>query len=156
MTKLERPDTPPNPLSEDEKLDLAIALAKRQNLFDLGLARMRQQYPSAPDALLQSGAYHLYAELAGAFIDVLAQLELTLRNPQHRIAEVQVFHPAYHLYNWLQLEALLPWARADFFAELKALKECLSGDDVKGASELLETIFQQFEGSSPPPMPDFP
>lgn len=144
------------PSPGQDELELAIALAKRENRYEEGLEKLRQRYPDAPDALLRAAAYHLYGELVGAFISALAQIERTLRGSENGLGEPHVSDSAYHLYNWLQLEALLPWARADFFAELKALKECLSDDDVKGARELLETIFQQFEGSSPPPMPDFP
>jgi hypothetical protein len=143
-------------MSDEEKLELAVALAKREDRYDLGLARLREQYPAAPDALLRSGAFHLYSELAGSFLTVLAHLELNLRDREHEISQALVSDPTYHLYNWLQLETVLPWAKRDFFSELLELKECLSDGDTESARELVEKVLEQLEGTGSAPLPDFP
>lgn len=143
-------------MPEEEKLELAVALVRRDehDRFLLGVERLREQYPAAPQKLLGAGAYNLYGHLATAFIEVLAHVELNLRDPENEISEAILFHPTYHLYSWLQIEALLPWAKSDFQDELEYLGEFLGDGDLEGAKQCLSKLMDRFEGSSQPPLPD--
>lgn len=143
-------------IPEEEKLKLAVALARRTDRAELGLERLKVRFPGAPDEVLSSGAYHLYSELVSSFVDVLAHIELSLQDPSHAVDEGLLYHPAYHLYNWLQLRALLPWGRHDFLNQLTDVRACLADNDPQGARKLLDTLLQQFGGTASPPMPDSP
>lgn len=143
-------------LSDAERLDLAVSLMQRKDRHDLGLERLRKQFPAAPERVLSSAAYHLYDAMASSFVGAMAHVELNLRDADYPISEALVFDPAYHLYNWLQLQSLLPWSRSDFHSELEELKTCIEDGDLDGARKMVERVLDQFEGSSPAPSPDFP
>jgi hypothetical protein len=143
-------------LSDAERLELALALVQRTDRYALGLERLKNLYPGAPERLLSSAAYHLYDAMATSFITSMAHVELSLRREDYRINEALVADPAYHLCNWLQLESLLPWSREVFHSELEYLKACIHDGDLEGARKMVEKVLDQFEGVSPAPSPDFP
>jgi len=97
-------------LPDEEKLSLAIASMRRSDARASGLEVLKKRFPSAPQAMLDSAVFHLYLELPRALRDLLAQIELSITKPEEHLHWGVTYEALYHLYNYLQLEALMPGA----------------------------------------------
>src|SRR5262245_17526510 len=91
-----------------ETWSLVEALRGRSDLAHVGRAALVQAFPEAPPAMLDTAAFHLFTDGCGAAAEWLATLERFLRQPDEGLDFGATWHLLYHLYNWLQVEALLP------------------------------------------------
>ncbi len=108
-------------------------------------------YPHAAEDIARSGAFHSYLELPDAVRDLLAWMELCLRQGRHEQHYGLMFDNLYHLYNWLQTESLIPYGREEVFEDLDAIKQYLDADDKAGALKALEELTERFRAGSSPP-----
>lgn len=140
-------------LSAGERLALAEAILRRgeDERGSRGVEILRSRYPAASLDMIRTCAYHAYRELPGALRDLLAWAELCLREREHDVHSGLMFDALYHLYNWLQVEALVPYGRQEVFDELKEACECLEKDDKEGALGTLKALMERFEGHISPP-----
>lgn len=135
------------------RLELAAALLARgeEARGDAAFDLLRAQFPSIADDLARSLAFHAYRELPDAAVDLLAWIELNLQAGVHdRHAGID-FDLRYHLYNWLQAEALVPYGRQDVFDDLAEIRDCLARDDKESAVAVLESLIKRFDASTSPP-----
>jgi len=84
-------------------------------------------------------------------LGLLAWIELNIREGIHERHAGLSFDLQYHLYNWLQAEALVPYGRQDVFDELAEIKDCLSRNDKESAAAILDSLIERFETSVSPP-----
>ena len=138
-------------LSEEDKTSLALAALRRNDARSVGLEILKKRFPSAPAAMLDSAVFHLYVELPRALRDLLAQIELSITKPEDSLHAGVTFEALYHLYNYLQLEALMPGTQEHLLAHFRDLKECLNEEDPEGAAKVLEDIENHLEACIPPP-----
>lgn len=140
-------------LDDDDKLGLVRALIGRGNLVrrDDAFELVRTQFPSVAEDLARSISFHVYQELPDVAVDLLAWIELNLREGTHERHAGIDFDLRYHLYNWLQAEALVPYGRQDVFEELTEIKDCLSRDDKESAAAILNSLIERFETTMRPP-----
>lgn len=141
-------------LDAQQKLELAMALMARARRAEDGKRAFQAAYPEAPEEMARTAAHHVYDDGAPALIAFLADAELFLRDPDHRM-HMGVTHEAlYHIYNWMQFHELLPDGRKNVLELLKELKQFVEEDDraaiVATASELEDALegsrdYPQFE-----------
>ena len=138
-------------LPEATRLELALACLARGDRRDEAFAMLQRRYPDAPEELLRSAAFHLYWKLPEVLRDTLAQIELALRESDPELHWGVVSDALYHLYNWLQVEALLPWGKQAVWEELEELRELIKADDKDGAMGTLKRLMDQIGGSASEP-----
>ena len=138
-------------LATDQCVELALTLLRRTDMAERGITILRQIFPDAPEEPLNTGAFHLYRELPLALMQLLAEIELSLRDPARLVDHGAVWHVVYHLYNWMQLAALLPWARRDIADEVQEAIKALEGADAEFALRTLQKLARQLEGAVLPP-----
>ena len=138
-------------LSDEEKLSLAIVVMRRRDARASGLEVLKKRFPSAPQAMLDSAVFHLYSELPRALRDLCAQIELSITKPEGHLHWGVTYEALYHLYNYLQLEALMPGTQQHLLDHVRDLKECLTEKDLEGATRVLEDIENHLGACIPPP-----
>jgi hypothetical protein len=138
-------------LSEDERLQLALALLARPRRIDDGREALRRRYPQAPDVMIDSATHHVYIDGPGAVVDFLADAELAIRGPDHEHDYGVTFHLLYHVYNWLQFRALLPDARRDMLTLLDQIEQAVSEEDREFLLSSVAAFRSVLEGSRGPP-----
>ncbi len=140
-------------LSQEQRLDLAVALLRRDPLSrrDTSFEFVRKRYPDAADDLVHAIVHHLYWTLPTDFCDLLAYLELCMQERQHHAHSGLIYGILYNLYNLMQAERLVPYGRHDVFDSLKEVTQCLEADDREGALATLKGLLEKFEGHESPP-----
>ena len=127
-------------LSADQRLELALALLRRPSPHAEGVATLRKLYPAAPEQMLDTASWHAFQELPRAVVDLLAELELSLREPEPYFYAGLGVDALYHLYNVFQFGALLPEGRAGLEELVQEVKECLQNGDHENALKNLESL----------------
>lgn len=131
-------------LSDDQCLELGLALLARVNREEDGAAALRRTYPAAPDAMIDTAAFHVYVGGPPAVIAFLADAELAIRNPGHELDYGVTWNVLHHLYNWLQFWALLPDAKDTLLSIVNDLEESVKQGDheelLKSLEELREVV----------------
>jgi len=138
-------------LTPDQRLELGLALLRRTDRKTEGLERLRKFFPSAPEEMLQTAAWHLYSEAPRAAVDFLAEIELTLRDDDphfHGPAGVDLL---YHFYNFLQFRALVPRGGAGLLECVEELQEFVESGDKEGALAHLKTLTEKLTASEGAP-----
>jgi len=136
---------------ELQLLNLLGALLERPDATKDGEANLRREYPDAPDESVRAFAHHLYRELPHALLGFLGEIERSLEDGGGRIDPGKTWHLLYHLYNLVQLEALMPWCREDLVSEINAAIVALEGDDRKFALNTMIRLRDLSRGEMAPP-----
>ncbi len=114
----------------DERRLLAQALLDRSNRVADGRSALRAKYPPAvPDEMIDTANHHVYNDGPEAAIDYLADAELAIRNPDHKMSYGPVYHLLDHMYNWLQFQALLPEGKQELLDLVEELREHIDAKD---------------------------
>ena len=139
-------------LSQEERFALAGKLLERSDRSTDGYRALRKLYPDAPEVMLRTLVYHWYLDLPDQLLRLLAQIEVSLRDPQPWIHDVLIMEVIDYLYKVLQVMALLPHTKSTVIEDLKWLKEAINSDDDKAeAVDVIQGLIDAFEGSSCPP-----
>jgi hypothetical protein len=87
-------------LTPEQRLELAVALLKRDPLSrrDDSYEFVRKHFPTAADGLIHSIVHHLYWSTPTTFCDLLAYLELCMRDRQHDAHYGLIWGILYNLY----------------------------------------------------------
>lgn len=134
-------------LSREERWELAHALLQRGDASSDAEAALRQTYPTAPDEMISIAAFHVYVDGPDAVISWLADAELFLRDPNHRLCRGVTQNLLYHVYNWHQFEALLPDGRPGVLELIKELKEFADEGSVEAVQQTAKQLEEMFEGN---------
>jgi hypothetical protein len=135
-----------------ESWELVAALVQRPDLADAVRAALKQAYPEAPPAMIDTATFHLAVDGVDAAIDWLAAVERFLREPGKGLDYAATCHLLYHLFNWQQFQSLLPYGRAGMLEWLEQAKFHLSESDTKAAGVALKQIEEMFQGGLQPPL----
>ncbi len=146
MQQSENTDVP-KILSREQRWEIIRTLLQRQNLSGEAKQSFQQAYPDAPEEMLETAVFHTYVDGIGAAIDWLVDLELFLREPDHKLDIGTTYHLLYHLYNWYQFHELLPDGKAGVLERLKEIKELIADGEVEAILITVEEIESMFKGS---------
>ncbi len=120
---------------------------------EAGLTALRAEFPQAPDQALRSATFHLYTELPEALFELLAEIaesrEGSARPPDLGL----IWHALYHLYNFIQIQALLPWSRIDISEEIRDSVKTIETGDTEHALSRLRELLNRVDGAVSPPDP---
>src|SRR5476651_2256519 len=94
-------------LVSPETLELIQSLLRRPDLKEAATKAFKEKFPDAPQEMIDSAFYHVFADGVGAALEWVAATEQFLRNPASGIDYGSTWHLVYHIYNWLQFNALI-------------------------------------------------
>jgi hypothetical protein len=140
-------------LTAQQKLDLAQALMAREHRTRDGRGAFRAAYPEVAEEMIGTAAHHVYTDGAPALVAFLADAELFLRDPSHRMHLGVTYEVLYHIYNWMQFRELLPDGRKNLLELLDELKQFVAEDDRKAIVATATQIEDALNGSRD--YPDF-
>jgi hypothetical protein len=140
-----------NQLSLAERLDLVNRLFSRNDLGRDGREAFLRAYPTAPESMRATAAFHVYVDGCEALLDFLADAERFLQNPENELDQGKTFHVLYHLYNWLQFQALLPEGKQSLVNLLGDLKQFVDEDDRDAIRQAAQAIKEVIEADQTPP-----
>ena len=142
--------------SYEQRQELAHALLQRPDTSVDAEAAFRRKYPTAPDEMIKTAAFHVYVDGPEAVITWLADAELFLRDPEHTLCYGVTWDLLYHVYNWQQFQALLPEGTPQILVLLKQLRELADEGELEGVKQTSKDLEEMFEGNVDPPYFDFP
>jgi hypothetical protein len=142
---------PQEPLARPETLALVQALLGRGGVAEAAADAFRRAYPDAPPPMIEAAAYHVFRDGVGAALDWVAAAERFLRDPEAGFDYGATAHAVYHLYNWQQLQALLPIGREGVLERLADLRLFLSENDPEAAAGVVKQLEELFRGDVRPP-----
>lgn len=140
-------------LNPEERKDLAKAFLDRKPLTDeQGLEAVRSRFPNASHHLINAARFHLFVDLPDALQDLMAKLELCLRDPSRELELYgEVSHLIYHLYNYYMIEALIPTGNQKLIDLVEDLRACVNSRDLRGVDYTVERLEDLLSGSTQPP-----
>jgi hypothetical protein len=138
-------------LVRPETLELVQALLARDALHGPATAALRQAYPDAPLPMIEASFFHLFQDGVGAALDWVAAAERFLRDPGQGFDYGASVHAVYHLYNWQQLQALLPIGREGVLERLGDIQLFLSENNPEAALRVVKQLEELFRGNVQPP-----
>ncbi|MCZ7647912.1 MAG: hypothetical protein M5U26_22080 [Planctomycetota bacterium] len=136
------------------RIELAIAYLRRPPDGERGLDALRRRFPNATEADLRTAHFHLYFELPEAMRDLLANLEESLRSNEEAPDHGRAFHVLYHLFNWIQFEALVPKGPEELKSLVEDVEVSIKEGDLDSAHSILKAIKDRLEGHELPPRID--
>ncbi len=139
-------------LSFEEQIELIRALLARGDREADGLVILRRLYPRAPEAMLHTAAYHLWVEAPLAALQLAAETEVALRRGDTGVFGAQ-YEVLDHVYNWLQLEALLPEGHHGLLEDIRDARSSIESGNLEAALKTLDGLKQRLEGDLSLPMP---
>ena len=135
----------------ETQLAMVQALFARPNRGSDGRQAFAQAYPQAPDAMIQTAAFHVYVDGCAAAVAFLAEAERFLRDQSEEIGYAETFELLYHIYNWHQFRALLPEGKAEMLTLLAELKQHVADADLGAIAQTVQELEDTLEGSRTPP-----
>lgn len=144
-------DPPDDSETTTSRLALAQALFARANRTADARATLRAAYPSVPHAMIDTACFHIYVDGVDAALAFVADAERALRDPAHRPDVGIAYELLYHLYNWLQFEALLPDGNQDVVDLTAELRKAAKEQDWETVSSLIEELDDVVSGSRSAP-----
>jgi hypothetical protein len=138
-------------ITSPETLALVQALLERHDAAEDAAAAFRAAYPDTPPLMIESAVYHVFRDGAGAALDWVAAAEKFLRSPSLGFDYGATWHAVYHLYNWLQFQALLPIGRAGVLERLADIKLLVSEGSADAATRVIEQLEAMFRSDVEPP-----
>lgn len=143
-------------ISREERWELAHALLKRGNASSDAMVAFRRAYPTVPDEMIATAVFHVYVDGPEAVISWLADAELFLRDPDHRLCGGVTHHLLYHVYNWHQFKELLPDGKAGVLELIKELRELADEGSLDAVQETAKELEDMFKGNVSFPDFEFP
>jgi hypothetical protein len=135
-----------------ESVRLMNALLSRPDAASAARDALRRAYPDAPQAMIDTAAFHVATDGIAAAVDWLAAVERFLTSPAAGLDYGATWHLLYHLYNWQQFEALLPIGRAGLLERLNDARVLLESEDDKDAAlHVIQGLLASFGGGLTPP-----
>lgn len=140
------------PSSADDEWHFAEAILQRgADSSELARAAFRRAYPDAPEEMIAAAAFHVFTDGIDAAREWLADAERFLRDPSRRLCFGATWHLIYHLYNWLQLQSLMPQARAGVLEFLDEIAENAEKGDIEAIKKTVQDLKDLVRGHGDPP-----
>ncbi len=151
----EQRNSPPSYLSEksrrwlamspQDRLELALALLRRPDRRKDGMGVLNRLFPDAPESMKSTAVFHLYSEAPRAAIDFLAEVELSLRDPDPYFSAGMAVDLLYHLYNFIQFGVLVPRGVPDLLDVVSEIRQAIESGEREDALANLEELRTKLE-----------
>ena len=129
-----------------------------ESLLDRGADRLehardtfRRKYPQATEPMISAATFHLFTEGINACVEWLADLERFLVDPEHKLCAGTSSHLLYHVYNWHQLESLMPHGKQMMHDLIDEIIESAADNDVESIQRSAAEFKNILEGNDRPP-----
>jgi hypothetical protein len=126
-------------------------LVGRDDITEAADAAFLAAYPDAPLPMIHAAVYHVFTDGVGAALKWVAAAERFLRDPNEGFDYGATSHVVYHLYNWLQFQALLPIGREGILERLSGVKLFMSEGSADAAVRVIEQLGNLSRGDARPP-----
>jgi len=127
-------------LSAQDRLELALALLGRPDRRKDGMGVLNRLFPDAPESMKSTAVFHLYSEAPRAAIDFLAEVELSLRDPDPYFSAGMAVDLLYHLYNFIQFGVLVPRGVPDLLEVVAEVRQAIESGEKEDALANLEEL----------------
>jgi len=138
-------------MERSSALEMITALIARPEVMAEAREAFRLKYPDAPPEMIDTAAFHVCQDGIDAALEWIANIELFLRSPSKGLNYGSTWHLVYHLYNWLQFQALLPLGRAGIVEHLRDAQVCIDEESPDAAKQSIQLLIDQFTGDVGPP-----
>jgi len=136
---------------KSEEQTLVDSLLARPDRRADGLAALRSLFPGVADEMLRTAVHHLYGDGVDAAVAWLAGVERTLQSREHELCPGATFEFLYHVYNWLQIQSLLPEGAKSLSEIVAEVSAALASGEVSEARALLDELKERLDGDRTPP-----
>jgi hypothetical protein len=126
-------------------------LDRGANRIELARDTFRRKYPEATDQMISAAVFHLFTEGIDACVEWLADLERFLADPDHKLCYGISSHLLYHVYNWHQLESLMPHGKTVMHELLDDILESAAENDMESVKRAVTEFKNILEGHDRPP-----
>jgi hypothetical protein len=140
--------------SADSRALLASLLQRGPERIELAREMFRRKYPEATEQMVSAAVFHLFADGIDACVVWLADLERFLSDPDHKLCYGSSSHLLYHVYNWHQLEALIPHGKSGMHDLLDDILQFAAEDDMESVKRAAAEFKNLLEGHDQPPTSD--
>ncbi len=133
-----------------EQVDLVNAFLRRSDPWFEAADMLQRAYPRIGRQQAVAAAGHLYGDGRVGCVQLLADLELSLREgwvPGYGVT----LEVLYHFYNWLIFKELLPVGSESLLEDVRRIRGMVAEDDKEAALEALKEVEHRFEGHMNPP-----
>jgi hypothetical protein len=134
-------------LTREENQQLAIALLQRADVRTDAEKAFRAGYPNAPGSMVQTAVHHVYNDGPDAVIRWLADAELFLRDPSHRLCSGVTSDLLYHVYNWHQFQEILPVGKPGLVELLDDIKLFVDEGSLDAAKKTVDDLKEMLNGT---------
>jgi hypothetical protein len=101
--------------------------------------------------MIDTAVFHVYCDGIGAALDWVAAAEKFLRDPSNGFDYGATSHVVYHLYNWLQFQALMPIGREGILERLRDIKLFLTENNPDAALGVIKQLEKLVDGNQSAP-----
>jgi hypothetical protein len=139
-------------MAKPQSIDLMeTLLARGPQATEAARAAFRTAHPDAPQEMIDAAVFHVITDGIEATIDWLAAIEQFLRDPAKSLNYGALWHLLYHLYNYHQLEALIPVGIHGTKTRLEDIRLLLEENDTAAALSQLKELAAALGGDVQPP-----
>lgn len=136
---------------QDSRALLDRLLDRGPDCIDRAREVFRRKYPEATDQMIAAAVFHLFADGIDACVEWLADLERFLADPEHKLCHGTSSHLLYHVYNWHQLESLMPHAKPVMHELIDDILESAAEHDLESVKRAATEFKNILEGHDRPP-----
>lgn len=129
-----------------EALQLIDTLLARHDASADARRAFEQRFPDAPKEMIDAATFHVCVDGIDAALVWLASIEKFLEKPDSGLDCGATWHLLHHLYNWQQLDALMPLGRMGLIEHLGEIKTFLDEAHPDAARETIEDLLKCLRG----------
>jgi hypothetical protein len=115
------------------------------------LDAFRIKYPTATEQTIDAAVFHIFVDGIEAARDWIADAELFLTDPQHRLSFGVSSHLLYHVYNWHQLESLMPHGKQGMHELADDIARYAEEGNLEAVKEAVKEFKELIESNQLPP-----
>lgn len=142
---------PDRPHSEESRAAVLALLDRGPNRTELAREMFRRKYPNATEQMISAAVFHLYVDGIDAAVGWLADLEHFLADPDHELSFGASSHLLYHVYNWHQLESLMPHGKVGMHELVDDIIEFADDSDIVSIKRAASELKALLDGKDEPP-----
>ena len=101
--------------------------------------------------MISAAVFHVFVDGIDAAGEWLADAERFLRDPNHRLSVGTSWHLIHHLYNWHQLETLMPHGKTGVFDFLDDISQFADEGDVEAIRRTVQDLKNLLGGEAAAP-----
>ena len=138
-------------MTSDSRSLLDALLDRGADRIELARETLRRKYPNATEQMISAAAFHLFTDGIDACVEWLADLERFLADPEHELCVGTSSHLLYHVYNWHQLESLMPHGKQKMHDMIDEIIESAADNDMESIKRSAAEFKNLLEGHDRPP-----